>query len=139
VAGGIGAGSGFIIDKRGYILTNFSRGTGSAIHRSRAGRSIAFIRQKFIGADQRNDVALLKIDPLVKNLSTLAAGRFECAAGRPKSSRHRQSVWISKHADYRVVSALGRRCRPAKPRLSMEAIQTDAAINRGQFPGGPAD
>jgi len=68
-----GAGSGFIIDKRGYILTNF--------HVVQEAQSIEVVLgdqsrypAKFIGADQRNDVALLKIEPNGKNLATLPLG-----------------------------------------------------------------
>ena len=70
-----GAGSGFIIDKRGYILTNF--------HVVQEAQSIEVVLgdqsrypAKFIGADQRNDVALLKIDPQRKKSCHPAAGRF---------------------------------------------------------------
>src|ERR1700676_1539990 len=68
-----GAGSGFIIDKRGYILTNF--------HVVQEAQTIEVVlgdqsryQAKFIGADQRNDVALLKIEPNGKNLATLPLG-----------------------------------------------------------------
>ncbi|MGB2641368.1 MAG: trypsin-like peptidase domain-containing protein, partial [Candidatus Acidiferrum sp.] len=57
-----GAGSGFVIDPHGYILTNF--------HVVQDAQSIEVVLgdksrypAKFIGADQRNDVALIKIDP----------------------------------------------------------------------------
>ena len=57
-----GAGSGFVIDPRGYILTNF--------HVIQEAQSIEVVLgdqtrypARVIGADQRNDVALIKIDP----------------------------------------------------------------------------
>src|SRR4030088_3131677 len=57
-----GAGSGFVIDEKGYILTNF--------HVVQEAQSIEVVLgdqsrypAKFIGADQRNDVALVKIHP----------------------------------------------------------------------------
>src|SRR6202040_3388726 len=56
-----GAGSGFVIDPRGYILTNF--------HVVQEAQSIEVVLgdqsrypAKFIGADQRNDVAMIKIE-----------------------------------------------------------------------------
>jgi S1-C subfamily serine protease len=62
-----GAGSGFVIDERGYILTNF--------HVVQEAQSIEVVLGdqtrfpgKFVGADQRNDVALVKIDPKGKHL-----------------------------------------------------------------------
>ena len=93
-----GAGSGFVIDPRGYILTNF--------HVVQEAQSIEVVLgdqtrypAKFIGADQRNDVALMKIEPKGKTAGGAAAGRFVEAASRPKSSGDRQPVWISEHAD----------------------------------------
>src|ERR1043166_4712519 len=68
-----GAGSGFVIDERGYILTNF--------HVVQEAQSIEVVlgdqsryAAKFIGADQRNDVALVKIDPKGKKIATLPLG-----------------------------------------------------------------
>ena len=68
-----GAGSGFVIDPRGYILTNYHVVAGA--------QSIEVILgdktrapAKFIGADQRNDVALIKIDPKGKQLAALTSG-----------------------------------------------------------------
>ena len=93
-----GAGSGFVIDPRGYILTNF--------HVVQEAQSIEVVLgdksrypAKFIGADQRNDVALVKIDPKGKKLVALHAGRFVEAASGAKSSGDRKSVRISEHAD----------------------------------------
>src|SRR6202171_3079794 len=68
-----GAGSGFIIDTRGYILTNF--------HVVQEAQSIEVVLgdqshypAKFLGADQRNDVALIKIEPKGKPLVALPLG-----------------------------------------------------------------
>src|SRR5271163_3896953 len=68
-----GAGSGFVIDPRGYILTNY--------HVIQEAQSIEVVLgdqtrypAKVIGADQRNDVALIKIDPKGKSLVYLTLG-----------------------------------------------------------------
>ena len=68
-----GAGSGFVIDPRGYILTNF--------HVVQEAQSIEVVLgdqskyvAKFIGADQRNDIALIKIEPKGKPLVALPLG-----------------------------------------------------------------
>src|SRR5689334_18160378 len=57
-----GAGSGFVIDSKGYILTNFHVVQGAQTIEVVLGDQSRY-SAKFIGADQRNDVALLKIDP----------------------------------------------------------------------------
>jgi len=91
-----GAGSGFVIDPRGYILTNFHVVEGAQSIEVVLGDQSRY-PAKFIGADQRNDVALLKIEPKGKQL---VARRFRNAAGRPESSGHRQSLRLSVHPDH---------------------------------------
>jgi S1-C subfamily serine protease len=130
-----GAGSGFIIDKRGYILTNF--------HVVQEAQSIEVVLgdqsrypAKFIGADQRNDVALLKIEPNGKNLAilplgdsgNLQVGQKVLAIGNPFGFQSTLTTG--------VVSALGRTVQTSETTYIDEAIQTDAAINRGNS-GGP--
>jgi S1-C subfamily serine protease len=130
-----GAGSGFVIDERGYILTNF--------HVVQEAQSIEVVLGdqtrypgKFIGADQRNDVALVKIDPKGKHLvalplgdsSALQVGQKVLAIGNPFGFQSTLTTG--------VVSALGRTVQTSQTTLIDEAIQTDAAINRGNS-GGP--
>lgn len=130
-----GAGSGFIIDPRGYILTNF--------HVVQEAQSIEVVLgdqsrypAKFIGADQRNDVALIKIEPNGKQLATLPlgdsgnlqVGQKVLAIGNPFGFQSTLTTG--------VVSALGRTVQTSETTFIDEAIQTDAAINRGNS-GGP--
>ncbi len=130
-----GAGSGFVIDARGYILTNF--------HVVQEAQSIEVVLgdqskypAKFIGADQRNDVALIQIDPKGKKLavlslgdsSTLQVGQKVLAIGNPFGFQSTLTTGI--------VSALGRTVQTGQTTFIDEAIQTDAAINRGNS-GGP--
>ena len=68
-----GAGSGFVIDPRGYILTNFHVVQGAqAISVTLGDRS--HYDAKFIGADERNDIAMVKIDPKDRKLPALTMG-----------------------------------------------------------------
>lgn len=130
-----GAGSGFVIDSRGYILTNF--------HVVQEAQSIEVVlgdnshyAAKFVGADQRNDVALLKIEPKGKTLvaltlgdsSRLQVGQKVLAIGNPFGFQSTLTTG--------VVSALGRTVQTSQSTFIDEAIQTDAAINRGNS-GGP--
>ena len=130
-----GAGSGFVIDPRGFILTNF--------HVIQEAQSIEVVLgdqsrypAKVIGADQRNDVALVKIDPKGKSLaflnlgdsSALQVGQKVLAIGNPFGFQSTLTTG--------VVSALGRTVQTSQTTFIDEAIQTDAAINRGNS-GGP--
>ncbi|HZC65054.1 MAG TPA: trypsin-like peptidase domain-containing protein [Candidatus Dormibacteraeota bacterium] len=130
-----GAGSGFVIDPRGYILTNF--------HVIQEAQSIEVVLgdqsrypAKVVGADQRNDVALVKIEPKGKALaflnlgdsSALQVGQKVLAIGNPFGFQSTLTTG--------VVSALGRTVQTSQTTFIDEAIQTDAAINRGNS-GGP--
>jgi S1-C subfamily serine protease len=130
-----GAGSGFLIDPRGYILTNFHVVQEAQSIEVVLGDQTRYVA-KFIGADQRNDVALLKIDPKGKTLvalplgdsSKLQVGQKVLAIGNPFGFQSTLTTG--------VVSALGRTVQTSQTTLIDEAIQTDAAINRGNS-GGP--
>jgi S1-C subfamily serine protease len=130
-----GAGSGFVIDEKGYILTNF--------HVVQEAQSIEVVLgdqsrypAKFVGADERNDVALVKIDPKGKRLvalplgdsSALQVGQKVLAIGNPFGFQSTLTTG--------VVSAVGRTVQTSQTTFIDEAIQTDAAINRGNS-GGP--
>ena len=130
-----GAGSGFLIDPRGYILTNFHVVAGAQTIEVILGDKSRY-PAKFVGADQRNDVALVKIDPKGKQLaaltlgdsSTLQVGQKVLAIGNPFGFQSTLTTG--------VVSALGRTVQTSETTFIDAAIQTDASINRGNS-GGP--
>ena len=126
-----GAGSGFIIDSDGSILTNHHvvDGAERLIVTLSDGRTL---RARLIGADPDTDIALLKVDgerglpvaPLGDS-STLRMGEWVCAIGNPLGYEHTVTVG--------VVSYVGRKLFDAG---LDNYIQTDAAINFGNS-GGP--
>jgi serine protease Do len=126
-----GAGSGFIIDADGSILTNnhvIERAERIVVKLS-DGRTL---RARVVGADPDTDIALIKIDgqtslPVapIGDSSSLRMGEWVCAIGNPLGYEHTVTVG--------VVSHLGRKLFDA----SLDNyIQTDAAINFGNS-GGP--
>ncbi|PYT82651.1 MAG: hypothetical protein DMG40_05080 [Acidobacteria bacterium] len=130
-----GAGSGFIIDSRGYILTNY--------HVVEGAQSIEVVLgdqsrhpAKYIGADQRNDVALIKIDPKGKQLATLKLGDSRAIQVGQKVLAIGNPFGFQSTLTTGVVSAVGRTVQTSQTTAIEEAIQTDAAINRGNS-GGP--
>ena len=130
-----GAGSGFVIDPRGYILTNY--------HVVEGAQSIEVVLgdqsrhpAKYIGADQRNDVALVKIDPKGKQLATLKLGDSNTIQVGQKVLAIGNPFGFQSTLTTGVVSALGRTVQTSQTTAIEEAIQTDAAINRGNS-GGP--
>jgi len=126
-----GSGSGFIIDRDGYILTNN--------HLIDAAQRITVtladgrtFRAEVVGTDPAIDVALLKIaggrdlpEVPLGNSDELRVGEWVCAIGNPLGYVH--SVTVG------VVSFIGRKL--FDPSLD-DYIQTDAAINFGNS-GGP--
>lgn len=130
-----GAGSGFVIDTDGRILTNFHVVQGAETIEVTLGDQSRY-RAKFLGADTRNDVALIQIDPRGHKLAalplgdarSLQVGQRVLAIGNPFGFQSTLTTG--------VVSALGRTVQTGETTFIDEAIQTDAAINRGNS-GGP--
>jgi serine protease Do len=126
-----GLGSGFIIDPRGYIVTNRHVILGAdEIQVTLEGKKK--YKATVVGADPKTDVAIIKIDghnlPSVKlgNSKTLEVGDWVLAVGNPFGFA--QTVTAG------IVSAKGRSDMGILP--YEDFIQTDAAINKGNS-GGP--
>src|SRR5579863_244512 len=130
-----GAGSGFVIDTEGHILTNYHVIQGAQTIEVTLGDRSRF-KAKLIGVDTRNDLALIKIDPAGRKLTTLPlgdsrnllVGQRVLAIGNPFGFQSTLTTG--------VVSSLGRTVQTSENTFIDEAIQTDAAINRGNS-GGP--
>jgi S1-C subfamily serine protease len=130
-----GAGSGAIVDKRGYILTN-----NHVIKNARRLEVTLADGDKFpadlVGADPYSDLAVIKIDPGGKDLrvipmadsSDLRVGRKVLAIGNP--------FGLGETLTTGIVSSLGRTIRTEEGYEIEDAIQTDASINPGNS-GGP--
>ncbi len=126
-----GQGSGFIISKDGYILTNAHvvRGADKLEVRLSDGKEYA---AKIVGVDARTDVAVIKVDgknlPVLKmgDSEDIQVGQWVLAVGSPfglpgtvtsgiVSAKDRSGMGITEYENF---------------------IQTDAAINPGNS-GGP--
>ncbi|MFP4472613.1 MAG: S1C family serine protease [Candidatus Omnitrophota bacterium] len=130
-----GAGSGFVWDKEGHIITNFH-----VIYQ--ADRiTVTLANQeaypaKIVGISPDHDLAVLKItadeeDLVPVNAGTsadLQVGQLALSIGNPFGLDHSLTTG--------VVSALGRNIRSMTGRKIYDVIQTDAAINPGNS-GGP--
>jgi S1-C subfamily serine protease len=130
-----GAGSGFVIDPKGYILTNNHVVEGAQTIEVVLGDQSRY-PAKFIGADPRNDVALIKIEPKSKPLVALPLGDSSAIQVGQKVLAIGNPFGFQSTLTTGVVSALGRTVQTSQTTFIDEAIQTDAAINRGNS-GGP--
>ncbi|HEX8927223.1 MAG TPA: trypsin-like peptidase domain-containing protein [Terriglobales bacterium] len=130
-------GSGVLLSADGYIMTN-AHVVANAHHirvRLNGLKGTTVSRQqleaKLIGVDQREDLALIKIDVTGLPFATLAdnaelqQGQVVLAFGSPLGLENSVSLG--------VVSSTARQISPDDPRIF---IQTDAAINPGNS-GGP--
>ena len=137
-----GSGSGVIIDKGGYILTNNHVVASTASPTIRvvfADRSSS--PAKVVGTDPRNDLAVIKVDKTdltvasLGDSDTLAVGDPVVAIGNPLGLRGSVTAGI--------VSALKRPLRlPGEngdPDAVIDAVQTDASINPGNSGGALVD
>jgi serine protease Do len=130
-------GSGFIIDKSGYILTNrhvIDDADKVQVTLANGGVNPKKYDAKIIGKDARTDVALLKIEPRepltvldLGDSSIEDVGEWVMAIGNP--------FGLSGTVTVGVVSFKGRPT-PLTQGTSVDMIQTDAAINPGNS-GGP--
>ncbi len=142
-AGGGGVGSGFVLNGAGEVATNahvVTEGTGDSIKKAKE-VYVAFsdgneVSARIVGFDANADVALLRIDPAGLKLRPLRLGTAQdlrvgspvAAIGSPFGEPQSLSVG--------VVSAIDRTIESLTGFQIAGAIQTDAAINRGNS-GGP--
>jgi putative serine protease PepD len=130
-----GAGSGFLIDTEGHILTNYHVVQGAQTIQVTLGDQSRYIA-KYIGADTRNDIALIQIRAKGRKLvplplgdsHNLVVGQRVLAIGNPFGFQSTLTTG--------VISSLGRTVQTDQNTFIDQAIQTDAAINRGNS-GGP--
>jgi S1-C subfamily serine protease len=131
-----GAGSGFVIDTDGHIVTNFHVIEGAQRI------EVTFIDEstipaEIVGADRRNDIAVLRVESLPSGVvpvelgrsTSLEVGQRAIAIGNPFGQ-------FGSTLTTGVVSALDRTLESQDGRQMSGIIQTDAAINRGNS-GGP--
>ena len=129
-----GQGSGFIIDRRGYILTNnhvVAKAQKLTVTTAKGNK----IDATLVGRDPRTDLAVIRIPQgdveavaTLGDSDNLRPGRKAIAIGNPFGLSHTLTTGI--------ISALHRSIRTEDGNEIEDLIQTDAAINPGNS-GGP--
>ncbi|MBW2149398.1 MAG: trypsin-like peptidase domain-containing protein [Deltaproteobacteria bacterium] len=130
-----GAGSGAIVDSRGYILTNnhvIKDAQRLEVTLSNGSKKPA----KLVGADPDSDLAVIKIEASKGELtaipmgdsSELQVGQKVLAIGNP--------FGLGETLTTGIISSLGRSIRSESGVRIEDVIQTDASINPGNS-GGP--
>ncbi len=126
-------GSGFIVDKNGYIMTNYHVVSRADHIKVKLTGDKTEYKAKVVGFDRETDVAVIKIDtgrPLpaakIGNSDGVQVGDWVVAIGSP--------FGLEATVTAGIVSATGRDIAGAQQ--FQRFIQTDAAINPGNS-GGP--
>ncbi|MEH3053454.1 MAG: trypsin-like peptidase domain-containing protein [Patulibacter minatonensis] len=132
---GESTGTGFVVSKDGFIVTNAHvvQGAKSATVKFGEDKEIA---AKIQGRDLNSDLAVLKVDPKDHDLTPLELGTAKglkvgdpvVAIGNP--------FGLDRTLTTGVVSALARKIQGLNGFSINNVIQTDAAINKGNS-GGP--
>jgi S1-C subfamily serine protease len=137
-------GSGFVVDGRGYIVTNNHVISEAANNPSQFKTTVVFndgkeVPANLVGRDPKTDLAVLKVDN-VNNLSVAKLGDSDkvkvgdevLAAGAP--------LGLRSTVTHGIISALHRPIplsgEGSDTDTVIDAIQTDASINHGNS-GGP--
>ncbi len=127
------SGTGFLVDRNGYIITNNHVIDKMDRIRVRLHGDTTDYRAHIIGTDLETDVAVLKIDPkspltpvTIGNSDAVQVGDWAVAIGSP--------FGLEASVTAGIVSATGRDIAGAQ--TFQRFIQTDAAINPGNS-GGP--
>jgi len=131
-----GAGSGFVWDTRGHIVTNFHVVQGGNDFVITFQNDPKQYRASLVGVEPKKDIAVLKLKELPAKLvpirpgssKDLQVGQMTFAIGSPFGLDHTLTTGI--------VSALGRKIDGIGGVKIHDMIQTDAAINMGNS-GGP--
>lgn len=130
-----GAGSGFLWDDRGHIVTNFhviydAHGIEVALQDGRR------FNADIVGVDPDHDLAVLRVPAwrlnikpaMIGSSKNLEVGQKVLAIGNP--------FGLDSTLTTGIISALGRTIQSMTKRYIHDVIQTDAAINPGNS-GGP--
>jgi 2-alkenal reductase len=134
---GQSAGSGFIIDEQGHIVTN-----NHVVENSNFVSVVFFdgteVQAQIVGTDTNSDLAVIQVDQMPEDAhplplgdsSEVRVGQWVVAIGNPFELSGTMTIGI--------ISALGRdiEAGATSPFRIPQAIQTDAAINPGNS-GGP--
>jgi serine protease Do len=131
-----GIGSGFVIHREGWVLTNAHVIEGAATVEVDLGGGAPRLTARVVGADAEADVALLKVEPErplafvpLGDSDRVAVAEWVLVIGSPFGLDHSVTLGIVSHTGRADISPVG---RPG----TYDFIQTDASINPGNS-GGP--
>jgi 2-alkenal reductase len=130
-----GAGSGFIWDSAGHVVTNFHviEGANIVYVQLQAGDPI---RARVVGGARQYDIAVVKLSDVPAGLRPLPVGSSKMLQVGQATYAIGNPFGLQRTLTTGIVSATERRLPTAQGREVRGVIQTDAAVNPGNS-GGP--
>ena len=137
--GGQGLGSGVIIDRRGYIITN-----NHVVEGARRLEVVLYdgtkLKAQVVGADPADDLAVVKITPPKAGLTVATLGDSSKAHVGQEVLAIGNPLGITQTVTNGIISAVGRNVSEGQNAATIpNAIQTDAPINPGNSGGALVD
>ena len=128
-------GSGFVISKAGYIVTNYHVVKGATkVQVAFSGQDQ--IAASVVGSDPSTDTAVLKVDAHARALTPLPLGNSDAVIVGDQVYAIGNPFGFTRTLTSGLVSAVQRQIEAPNTLSIDHAIQTDAAINHGNS-GGP--
>jgi S1-C subfamily serine protease len=133
---GLATGSGFVLDKDGYILTNAHVVEGAKGASVRFDEGGDLVDARVVGRDLSTDIAVLKVDPNDAKLKPLPLGNSNRVRVGDPAIAIGNPFGYDRTVTTGIISALQRQIRAPNGFTIGHVIQTDAPINPGNS-GGP--
>ncbi|MBI3553795.1 MAG: trypsin-like peptidase domain-containing protein [Elusimicrobia bacterium] len=130
-----GAGSGFIWDKEGHIVTNFHVVNGGNAFLVTL-KDHTELEAELIGVEPHKDIAVLRVRKALDKMKPIAVGISETLQVGQKAVAIGNPFGLDNTLTTGIISALGRQILGIGQVTIHDVIQTDAAINPGNS-GGP--
>jgi len=128
-------GSGFVIDKAGYIVTNYHVvGEAQSVQVSFSNSDT--MKAQIVGKDPFTDIALLKVEASSRALKPLDLGNSDAVQVGDQVAAIGNPFGYDRSITLGIVSALQRSLTAPNGSPIDHVIQTDAALNHGNS-GGP--
>ena len=136
-----GEGSGVVIDPHGYIVTNDHVVSLEGQAKDDSPREVVFsdgsrVPAKVVGTDPKSDIAVIKVDGVANPTVATLGHSDQVQVGQPVITMG-SPLGLTKTVTEGIVSATHRAIAEGEGGdVVIDAIQTDAAINKGNS-GGP--
>jgi S1-C subfamily serine protease len=133
---GLATGSGFVLDKDGYILTNAHVVEGAKTASIRFDEGGDLVDARVVGRDLSTDIAVLKVNPGDAKLEPLPLGNSSRVEVGDPAIAIGNPFGYDRTVTTGIISALQRQIKAPNGFTIGHVIQTDASINPGNS-GGP--